>query len=277
MLVIAIVSGLALAGIRRVLLRQGDDHSQAAEVVAVFGAIGLAYFLLLALMLGVGPWILVPGTPPLYGGALFGVAVASIRFAAAASAYFLEWSLGRSPNLELSRPRVVSALAMLVGLAVVGGLFLTALVAVDTLLGPLALLALPLLLAGYPLFDLVIMPRVTRLTRFTRPFGPGDQYGESLAAWVSETPTTAGLRRHRLEVVETGAENAWAIHLPPFAPLILLSRALLEENSEESMRAIVAHEIAHIICRHVPRLELAPDGGQLFSLGKGVHRQGLTP
>ena len=83
--------------------RRGGDHSQAAEVVCVLGAIGAAYFLLLALALAMGPWVTFPGMSPFVTGVLFGLVAAGIRFAAMPSVDLLGWGLGQDPKLELGR------------------------------------------------------------------------------------------------------------------------------------------------------------------------------
>jgi Zn-dependent protease with chaperone function len=264
---VAAVSGVALCVTRRVVPNNGDEVPQHLELVAVFGALAAPYSLILMLMLAVGPRILYPGMPTVPLGAALGAAFGGIRGATAAAVHLLHWALGLESEFRVSRRHLLKGVVELCGSILGGVVMVTGIAAMAARIGPLSLFAVPILLAAHPLFDLVIMPRVTRLTRVSRSIGSEDRFGEALQAWSAEASDGAGLRPARLEVVETGMVNAWAIHMPLLRPTIMLSRPLLEEFSESAIRAIIAHEVAHVSSNHVPRMLLMSIlGGTLFGL-----------
>jgi Zn-dependent protease with chaperone function len=267
LLTLAVLSGLVVSIARHWVPRNGDDVPKALEFVAVFGALGMPVILLLAVLITLEPYVPRSGTQGLATGAAFGAAIAGLRVAGAMSLHLLRWGLRQTSELRVSPPHLSRGIAELLGLTLLGMFLVTGLVALDARYGALALFAVPLFLAAYPLLDLVIMPWVKRLTRVSRPIGPDDRFGDLLRDWAGEAAGVAGLRGVRLDVVETGSVNAWAIHMPLIRPTILLSRPLLEEFSQDAIRAIVAHEIAHISHNHVPRLTLMSIlGATLFGL-----------
>ena len=267
LLALAVMSALVLTAVRRRVPSNGDDVRQSVEVVAVFGALGAPCFLILALLSVVGPRILNPGMPIVLFGAVMGTAFAGVRGAVAVASHLLRWGLRQESEFQASWRHTLRVIAELGGYALCGTVFVTAMAKVDAKIGSLALLAVPILLATYPLFDLVVMPWVTRLTRASRSIGSQDRYGDRLQAWASEAADGEGLQGARLEVVETEAVNAWAIHMPFFRPTIMLSRPLLERFTEDAVLAILAHEVAHISSNHVPRMMLMSIlGGTLFGL-----------
>ena len=264
---VATVSGLALSATRRLVPNSGGGVPRIVELVAVFGALAAPYSLILMLLIAVGPRILYPDMPPVLLGAALGMAFGGIKGAALASVHLLHWGLGLESEWRLSWRHVLNGAGELCGFVLGGVVMVTGIAAVGARYGPLALFAVPVLLAAHPLFDLVVMPWVTRLTRVSHPIGSQDRFGERLQDWAREAAGTAGVRRARLVLVETGEVNAWAIHMPFFRPTIMLSRPLLEGFSEQAIRAILAHEIAHITRNHVPRLTLISIlGGTLFGL-----------
>ncbi len=264
---LAVMSALVLTAARRRVPSNGDDVHQSVEVVAVLGALGAPCFLLLALLSVLGPRILNPGMPMALFGAVLGTAFAGLRGAGAIASHLLRWGLQQESEFQGSWRHTLRVIAELGGCALCGTVFITVMAKVDAKVGSLALLAVPILLATYPLFDLVVMPWVTRLTRVSRSIRSQDRFGDRLQTWASEVADVEGVRRARLEVVETGAVNAWAIHMPFFRPTIMLSRPLLEQLSEDTVLAILAHEVAHISSNHVPRMMLMSIlGGTLFGL-----------
>ena len=267
LLALAVVSALALATVRRLVPSDGDDVHQSLEVVAVLCALAAPWSLLLSLLLVAGPRILYPGMPTVLLGAALGTTLAGFRGAGAIAAHLLRWGLQQESEFDASWRHAARVIAELSGFALCGTVFVTGAAAIGAKVGALALFAVPILLATYPLFDLVVMPSVTRLTRVSRLIGSEDRLGDRLDAWASEAMNVAGLRRVRLEVVETRTVNAWAIHIPFLRPTIMLSRPLLDRFSEHVIRAILAHEIAHVSSNHVPRIVLMSIfGGTLFGL-----------
>jgi len=264
---VATVSGLALCATRRLVPNNGGDVPQALELVAVFGALAASYSVLLMILGTVAPRILYPGMSLVLLGAALGTAFAGIKGAAFASVHLLHWGLGLESDFRASWRHLLNGVGELCGFVLGGVVMVTGIAAVGARYGALALFAVPVLLAAHPLFDLVVMPWVTRITRVSHSIGAQDRFGERLRDWAREAAGAAGVRRARLVVVETGEVSAWAIHVPFFRPTIMLSRPLLEGFSEHAIRAILAHEIAHVSSNHVPRLTLISIlGGTLFGL-----------
>ena len=142
---------------------------------------------------------------------------------------------------------------LLVELCVLGGFMVTA-VAIQAiaLVGRSVHLPLwtliPLFAAILPLYSTFLIPwvrylRARRLTCYDIAH---------VDAWLNELCVQRGLPRFRIRIHEGGLANAFATG-GLGAHLVVIGKTLLERMSGAELRAVLAHEVAHVERRHVPR------------------------
>lgn len=88
-----------------------------------------------------------------------------------------------------------------------------------------------------------------------------------LANWIDDLRTRRDLPKFHIRIQNAPLENAFAIG-GLGAHLIVLGKGLVDSMSSSHLRAVVAHEIAHVARRDVPRLllPLVVAGGTLHAI-----------
>ncbi len=88
---------------------------------------------------------------------------------------------------------------------------------------------------------------------------------------VENLAITAGLPMPRVEIIRSGALNAYAAGLGPNDAVVAVTRGLLQELTDEELEAVIAHEMTHIKNHDVRLMVVATCfAGGLTLLGDGV-------
>ena len=222
-----------------------------AASLAIAGALALATVPLLAV---------VPTTMDVDGwqayallGALAGLLVyGSIRilfFGVAETLYRWSCRLPVESKESLSR-RIAIGLCLLVGI-VVAFVVVFLVVFVVSSLGLPTWLFFPLIVGILPTYETLIVPwvRYLKAPRLT------SRNVRQTEAWLDELRLERKLPRFSLRVQEGGGANAFATG-GLGAHLVVVGGTLLDRMSASELRGVLAHEIAHVEERHVPRLIL---------------------
>ena len=115
----------------------------------------------------------------------------------------------------------------------------------------LALWLFPFFVSLFPLYETFVLPWV----QYARaPTLKGANLPE-LDKWIEDLAAQRDLPKLRIRVQNGQFENAFAIG-GVGAHLVVLGKGLVDSMSPAHLRAVVAHEIAHVARRDVPRLLL---------------------
>ncbi len=88
---------------------------------------------------------------------------------------------------------------------------------------------------------------------------------------VEKTSITAGLPMPRVEIMRTGALNAYAAGLSPENAVIAVTQGLLQKLDDAELEAVIAHEMTHIKNRDVRLMVIAAVfAGGLTLIGSAV-------
>ncbi len=98
-----------------------------------------------------------------------------------------------------------------------------------------------LLISIFPTFDYVIRPVLLRL------FNNFSVLPENINVWLKNLTDN----KISVYVVSTPLYNAFAIGVLPFSRTILIGRPLAEQMSDSELKAVIAHELAHLYLGHV--------------------------
>ena len=122
-------------------------------------------------------------------------------------------------------------------------------------------LFLPLAVGVLPLYQTFLVPWF----QFVRTPRTTSRAVVDIAAWLDELRVQLGLPRFRIRVQEGRLANAFATG-GLGAHLVVIGGGLLDRMSATELRAVLAHEIAHVAHGHVPRRILP-----LIVLGATLH------
>lgn len=248
---ITAVAGLGLATARSLSSQSVRAHKRVFRVVALGMAMlfqtGLAVMLVGALL---GLSTAFPDLPVVVVGPVVGVALV-IGFGISTSfPITYRWATRRP--LQLNAPGFIlrEAVAnLLISVGIASGV-LVATSAMPPGAAPWA--ALAIMAAAYPLFNHSIKPRLLfRRSRATGAFGP---QLVDLEGWTRTTARGHGLGQVHLAVIPGNLANAYATGTAWLGRHVLLGEGLIKHMSERQIRAIVAHELAHLIRRDVRKL-----------------------
>lgn len=127
----------------------------------------------------------------------------------------------------------------------------------------LSLWLFPFFVALFPLYETFVLPwiqyaRAPTLQTASLP---------DLEEWVEELGARRDLPKFRIRIQNGPFENAFAIG-GLGAHLVVVGKGLVDSLSPAHLRAVVAHEIAHVVRRDVPRLllPLVVVGGTLHAV-----------
>ena len=129
--------------------------------------------------------------------------------------------------------------------------------------GSLALWLFPFFVALFPLYETFVLPWV----QYARaPTLKGANLPE-LDKWIQDLGARRDMPKLRIRVQNGPFENAFAVG-GLGAHLVVLGQGLVDSMSPAHLRAVVAHEIAHVARRDVPRLlfPLVVAGGTLHAI-----------
>ncbi|MCZ6918817.1 MAG: M48 family metalloprotease [Gemmatimonadetes bacterium] len=112
--------------------------------------------------------------------------------------------------------------------------------------------SIPVVMVAFPLAEHVIKPGLL-FPRSVDLAGYRERFPE-IEDWTRETAASHHLGRVRLAVIPGELKNAFATGTALSGRWILLGEGLLELMGPRQLRSIVAHEMAHLIRRDVPRM-----------------------
>ncbi len=247
-----VVAGLGLATVRR--FAPGAAEPEGRSTRHEYVAFTLAVLATSSAGLSLGGAVLVlvesvPDPPTAMMGLIIGT-MFFLLFAILSATYPLfAWAMRRRV-LEIV-PRFLirsSAVNLAVWLALgVGLVFLSAALPE----GWAVWVVIPLFITGVPLAEHVIKPGLL-FPRSVDLAGYAERFPE-IEDWITQTSARHRLGRVRLAVVPGSLKNAFATGTALSGRWILLGQGLLELMGPRQLRSIVAHEMAHLIRRDVPR------------------------
>ena len=115
----------------------------------------------------------------------------------------------------------------------------------------LPLLALPLFIAAYPIYQGQVHPWI----EYRKAREVEDQELPEIRAWLRETYKDGRMPRFKIRVRDTNLNNAMAT-AGMFSHLVVVGGGLLKNMEPHELKAILAHEIAHVVNRDMVWLTL---------------------
>ena len=274
MAILAVAVSLALCALPVLLWVQskssGEDPGphvdQAAWIAALVLGAGAALGAFKAISATVWAWIDLPTNRWLssaFLGATLGLTmylsmwIALFRLAAALH----RWCCRLPPEQKTSwRDKLRAEAAVLLGM-VFGFAFAMVVARVATTVGLPVWAVVPLVAAVLPFYQTFALPWLTylRAPRLT------SRNIADVEAWLEELRRERGLPSFHVRIQEGRIANAFATG-GLGAHLVVIGGRLLERMSHSQLCAVLAHEVAHVVKRHVPRLVLP-----LTILGTWLH------
>lgn len=92
------------------------------------------------------------------------------------------------------------------------------------------------------------------------------RHNKDLYNLVENLAITAGLPMPRIQIMETGALNAYAAGLSPDSAVVAVTRGLLRTLDKQELAAVIGHEMTHIKNRDVRLMMIASIFAGLFTL-----------
>ena len=272
LLVAALTTGLSATAALAFIRRASRDREVpgAMAVAAVVAALCLSFAILgfaWALVICVAPprgWL-----DPSYGsmaaaGALLGATVyVAVRLIVAELVTSLyQWSCRTPREIEQTWGEALTTTS----LALAGSAAAMALVfVIGHAVSPygLALWLFPFFVALFPLYETFVMPWI----QYARAPTLRAARLPELDKWIEDLRARRDLPKLRIRIQNGSFENAFAI-AGLGAHLVVVGKGLVDSLSPTHLRAIVAHEIAHVARRDVPRLliPLVVVGGTLHAI-----------
>ncbi|HSW28650.1 MAG TPA: M48 family metallopeptidase [Longimicrobiales bacterium] len=248
------------------------EGSSLSDIVAQLGAMLLVGSVgAAAVWYGLRPLFGAYGSTPVRMGALAGLGILTVVSGGRRLAALLfMWSTQRPLDLDRAGFAARSIVASALGYSAVGAGVGWA----GTLLpSGLRLLLLPVFVAAAPFFQAVVRPWLVLLRAPTLSCASASPGIAGLEAWFAETCRARGLARVRLRVQPGRLRNAYVVG-GFWGHWVVVGEALLEEMTEVELKAILAHELAHVVRRDVRHyLAAAGVAGTLYLLGlPGVFR-----
>ena len=264
MAILAVAASLGLAALPVLLwvhsTSNGEEPSPRINQVTWVAALalggGAALGAAKAISATVWTWIDLPSNGWLLFvclGALVGLTmylsiwVALFKLAAAVH----QWSCRLPPEHAAGwRDKLLVEVSLLLGM-VFGFAFAMVLARAATITGLPVWAVVPLVTAVLPLYQTFALPWLTylRAPRLT------SRKTADVEAWLEKLRLERGLSSFHVRIQEGRTANAFAT-AGLGAHLVVIGGGLLERLSHSQLCAVLAHEVAHVVKRHVPRLVL---------------------
>ena len=233
-----------------------------AAGTALLSVIGL-----FSLAVGDGPLLNQDGWQSnMLGGAITGatvfISVRVLMYEMAAAT--LNWSLRLETQDDEPLGQKVRAIVWgTVGAATVFAILFQAWMAIGPLDGLWLVPLFAIFAAPLPLYETIILPW---LQYFKAPSLTAHNLA-SVETWLRQVGRNRRVPRFHIRIQQGGLVNAFAIG-GLFGHLIVLGEGLVDRMSQTQIKAILAHELAHVLRRDVPRLLLpmAIGSGALYYL-----------
>ncbi|MCY4011917.1 MAG: M48 family metalloprotease [Gammaproteobacteria bacterium] len=250
--------------------RGGEAPGAFAAVTAVGASLGIS-FAVLGLVWALVKWMAPPPGwfEPTYAGmaaagALMGATIfLTVRVILAELApTLLRWSLRTANDNERTwREALTTTCLGLLGMTAT----MTLVFVIGHAVSPygLALWLFPFFVALFPLYETFLLPWV----QYARAPTLKTARLSELQDWICDLRARRNIPKFRIRVQNGRFENAFAIG-GLGTHLIVVGKGLVDGMSPAHLRAVVAHEIAHVARRDVPRLllPLVVVGGTLHAI-----------
>ena len=264
MAILAVAASLALAAVPVLLWvrsksngeEPGHRVNQMTWVAALVLGGAAALSAVEALLATIWTWIDLP-SPGWLSFALLGALIGLTMYVSiwvslykvAAAAH--RWSCRLPPEHAATwRDKLLAEVCLLLGI-VVGVAFAVVLGRAAMTIGLPAWGVVPMVVAILPLYQTFALPWVTylRAPRLT------SRNIADVEAWLENLRLERGLPSFHVRIQEGRNANAFATG-GLRAHLVVIGGSLLERMSHSQLYAVLAHEVAHVVKRHVPRLVL---------------------
>ena len=275
---LAVAVGLASSALAVLLwirsISDGEEPNQRTNIIAWSASFVVGVSLVLAAFVGIyqidgalnADFTVEAWQLPVVLGALMGLAMYLLMrvLLLGVSSFLQRWSC-RLPRetVDTFGHRLVVEIFMLGGL--VSAFTVIALLAIYTSSIVPTWALLPVLVAILPLYHTFLLPWVS----FLRAPRSSARDMTETEAWLDRLRLERELPRFRVRIQEGRIANAFAT-AGLGAHLVVIGGGLLERMSHTQLCAVLAHEVAHVVKRHVPRLVLP-----LTILGTWLHVQCL--
>ena len=261
---LAVVAALTLCALAALLWvrskSDGEEPDQRTNVIAGSASFVVGISLVLGLMFGINEVDHVPNLGfkadgwrlPVVFGAFAGLATYLMLrvLLVGVSSGLYRWScrLPRETAYTFGNLLVIESL-VLGGFVLAFVLILSLAVLTSPILPTWALI--PLFAAILPLYHTFLLPWVS----FLRAPRSSVRDMTEIDAWLDRLRLQHELPRFRVRIQEGRIANAFAT-AGLGAHLVVIGGGLLERMSHSQLCAVLAHEVAHVVKRHVPRLVL---------------------
>jgi heat shock protein HtpX len=191
--------------------------------------------------------------PAFIRGAWVGLGTFALRWSLSAAVYLYRWSTERPLELYERRFLVRQIVVELLGLPLIGAIGIAVATELKVsarwhLLVPSALVAL------YPAFDGLVRPWLL-FARANWMGGSEDRESAQAAKrWLADTAARMGLHGCRLVVLPGDVLNACAVGVLPPGRWIAVGEGLLKRMDLQTVSAVIAHELAHLVRRDTLKL-----------------------
>lgn len=249
-------TGLMLVGFRvsrRVGAKWFRSNRTTVDTMLYLLAIACSGSMAVATLLTVFDVVGLEGLPTWEAGLLTGLSLLVLRWASSVGSFLFRWASVRPLELWNARMLARSVLVDALGFLTVGSVLVgLASRFVDAEIWAYALM--PLLVALIPIFDTVVKPWLLFFRSGKLSESLNSLQGSDLQQWLYETATRHNFHHPRLVTLPGGTINAFAVGLWAAGSWIVIGEGILKTFNVEEVRAIVAHELAHLIRRDVPKL-----------------------
>jgi Zn-dependent protease with chaperone function len=250
-LIVAIVTGVGLV-VARILQRPGsrtvDTLIFALATLLTTSITVLVFFAGLVAFAQAYPrspvWIL---------GGWLGLGVFFVRWALNGAVYLYRWTTRRPLELYARAFLIREVVVEMLGFTAVG-MFVLTVVTQFQAAGRWLFLLVPFAVALYPLFDYLIKPWFLFARSNWKARTKWSDEAIEIEYWLTDAAAAAGQGRVRLVLLLGDVVDAFAVSAFPPGKWIALGEGLVKQMDRQTLIAVVAHELAHVIRHDVLKL-----------------------
>ena len=250
-LIVAIVTGLGLV-VARAFQRPGfrtvDTLIFAFAALLTTSVTALVFFAGLVAFARAWPqsafWIL---------GGWLGLGVFFVRWALNGAVYLYRWTTRRPIELYAWAFLIRGVAVEMLGFTA-AGVFVVTLATQFQRAGRGTFLLVPLAVALYPLFDYLIKPWLLFARANWKARTEWNDAIVEIEYWLTGAAARAGQSRVRLVILPGDVVDAFAVRAFPPGKWIALGAGLVKQMDRQTLIAVVAHELAHLIRHDVLKL-----------------------
>lgn len=250
-LIVAGVAGLGLAVARafqRPEIRAVDTLIFALSALFTMSATALVFFA--GLVAFDRAW---PQRPVWILGGWLGLGALFVRWALNGAVYLYRWTTRRPMELYARAFLIRGVAVEMLGFAATG-VFVLTLVTKFHSAGRWAFLLVPFLVALYPLFDELVKPWLLFARANWKARTEWSDDVVEIEYWLTDAAARAGQGWVRLVLLPRDVVDAFAVGAFPLGKWIAVGAGLVKQMNRQTLIAVVAHELAHLIRHDVLKL-----------------------